>query len=84
MHKEGNGCDKILTSKKRVTYKSEVRETQVDYILCRRCNLKEIGGCKVVTGVSVARQHQMAVRNDEQNKDRTKNQMVEAEKGRAL
>ncbi|MGL4878533.1 hypothetical protein, partial [Paraclostridium dentum] len=26
----------------RVTYKSGGRSTQVDYILCRRCNLKEI------------------------------------------
>lgn len=32
----------------------EVREkcTQVDYILCRRCNLKEIGDCKVVQTAS--------------------------------
>ncbi|KAE8278217.1 hypothetical protein D5F01_LYC23707 [Larimichthys crocea] len=32
----------------RVTYKSGGRSTQVDYILCRRCNLKEISDCKVV------------------------------------
>ncbi|KAI5100986.1 hypothetical protein C0J45_9972 [Silurus meridionalis] len=30
----------------RVTYKSGGRCTQVDYVLCRRCNLKEIGDCK--------------------------------------
>ncbi|KAK3536847.1 hypothetical protein QTP86_027037, partial [Hemibagrus guttatus] len=45
----------------RVTYKSGVRRTQVDYILCRRGNLKEISDCKVVVGESVARQHRMVV-----------------------
>ncbi|KAK3539055.1 hypothetical protein QTP86_023495, partial [Hemibagrus guttatus] len=45
----------------RVTYKSGGRRTQVDYILCRRGNLKEISGCKVVVGESVARQHRMVV-----------------------
>ncbi|KAK3506526.1 hypothetical protein QTP70_006437 [Hemibagrus guttatus] len=40
----------------RVTY-----STQVDYILCRRGNLKEIIDCKVVVGESVARQHRMGV-----------------------
>lgn len=39
----------------RVTYNIEGRSTQVDYILCRRCNLKEISDCKVVVGESVAR-----------------------------
>ncbi|KAK3550617.1 hypothetical protein QTP70_000690 [Hemibagrus guttatus] len=45
----------------RVTYKSGSRRTQVDYILCRRGNLKEISDCKVVVGESVARQHRMVV-----------------------
>ncbi|RXN38888.1 Retrovirus-related Pol poly LINE-1 [Labeo rohita] len=45
----------------RVTYKSGGRSTQVDYILCRRCNLKEISDCKVLVGESVARQHRMMV-----------------------
>lgn len=45
----------------RVTYKSGGRSTHVDYILCRRCNLKEISDCKVVVGESVARQHRMVV-----------------------
>lgn len=45
----------------RVTYKSGGRGTQVDYIMCRRCNLKEISDCKVVVGESVARQHRMVV-----------------------
>ncbi|KAI5614609.1 hypothetical protein C0J50_8947 [Silurus asotus] len=45
----------------RVTYKSGGRCTQVDYDLCGRCNLKEIGDCKVLTRDSVARQHRMVV-----------------------
>ncbi|KAE8287117.1 hypothetical protein D5F01_LYC15081 [Larimichthys crocea] len=45
----------------RVTYKSGGRSTQVDYILCRWCNLKEISDCKVVVAESVARQHRMVV-----------------------
>ncbi|KAK3508865.1 hypothetical protein QTP70_010721 [Hemibagrus guttatus] len=45
----------------RVTYKSGGRRTQVDYILYRRGNLKEISDCKVVVGESVARQHRMVV-----------------------
>ncbi|KAK3543039.1 hypothetical protein QTP70_008749 [Hemibagrus guttatus] len=46
----------------RVTYKSGGRRTQVDYILCRRSNLKEISDCKVVVGESVARQHRMTAK----------------------
>ncbi|KAK3548436.1 hypothetical protein QTP70_013068, partial [Hemibagrus guttatus] len=45
----------------RVTYKSGGRRTQVDYILCRRGNLKEISDGKVVVGECVARQHRMVV-----------------------
>ncbi|KAK3557973.1 hypothetical protein QTP86_005610 [Hemibagrus guttatus] len=45
----------------RVTYNNGGRRTQVDYILCRRGNLKEISDCKVVVGESVARQHRMVV-----------------------
>ncbi|KAK3546987.1 hypothetical protein QTP86_007916 [Hemibagrus guttatus] len=44
-----------------VTYKSGGRRIQVDYILCRRGNLKEISDYKVVVGESVARQHRMVV-----------------------
>ncbi|XP_051775304.1 uncharacterized protein LOC127525948 [Erpetoichthys calabaricus] len=45
----------------RVTYKSGGRCTQVDYILCRRVDLKEIEDCKVVAGESVVKQHRMVV-----------------------
>lgn len=33
-----------------MTYKIGGRCTQVDYILCRTCNLKAIQDCKVVSG----------------------------------
>ena len=33
----------------RVTFTSGGRSSQVDYILCSRCNLKDIGDCKEVT-----------------------------------
>ena len=45
----------------RITYKSGRRNTQVDYILCRRRDLKEVEDCKVVVGESVAQQHRMVV-----------------------
>ncbi|KAF7699976.1 hypothetical protein HF521_002934 [Silurus meridionalis] len=54
----------VNTKKKedhRVTYKSGGKCTQVDYVLCRSCNLKEIEDCKVLAGDSVARQHRMVV-----------------------
>ena len=43
----------------RVTYKSGRRSTQVDYIVCRRAYLKEIGDCKVIAGDNVAKQHRL-------------------------
>ncbi|KAK3538591.1 hypothetical protein QTP86_006976 [Hemibagrus guttatus] len=60
---EGNRGDEEVEKREehRVTYKSGGRRTQVDYILCRRGNLKEISDCKVVVGESVARQHRMVV-----------------------
>ena len=43
------------------SYKSGERCAQVDYVLCRRYNLKEISDCKVVVGESLAKQHRMVV-----------------------
>ena len=40
----------------RVTYKSGGRSMQVDYIMCRRAYMKEIGDCKVIAGDNVAKQ----------------------------
>ncbi|KAI5624613.1 hypothetical protein C0J50_15839 [Silurus asotus] len=45
----------------RATYNSGGRCPQVDYVLCWRCNLKKTGDCKVLSGDSVAIQHQMVV-----------------------
>ena len=47
--------------KHRVTYKSGGRSTQVNYIMCRRAYLKEIGDCKVIAGDNVAKQHRLLV-----------------------
>ena len=44
-----------------MTYKSGGRKTQVDYIVCRRAYLTEIGDCKVIAGDNVAKQHQLLV-----------------------
>ncbi|KAK3574312.1 hypothetical protein QTP86_004345 [Hemibagrus guttatus] len=64
----------------RVTYKSGGRRTQVDYILCRRGNLKEISDCKVVVGESVARQHRMVVCRMTLLVCKTKRSKIEMEK----
>ena len=45
----------------RVTYKSGGKSTQVDYVMCRRRNLKEICDCKVILNECVAKQHRMVV-----------------------
>ncbi|KAK3536242.1 hypothetical protein QTP86_000147 [Hemibagrus guttatus] len=63
-----------------VTYKSGGRSTQVDYILCRRGNLKEISDCKVVVGESVARQHRMVVCRMTLMVCKTKRSKIEIEK----
>ncbi|KAK3552516.1 hypothetical protein QTP86_013249 [Hemibagrus guttatus] len=64
----------------RVTYKSGGRSTQVDYILCRRGNLKEISDCKAVVGESVARQHRMVVCRMTLMVCKTKRSKIEIEK----
>ena len=45
----------------RVTYKSGGKSTQVDYVMCRRRNLKEMCDCKVILNKCVAKQHHMVV-----------------------
>ena len=45
----------------RVTYKSGGKSTQVDYVMCRRRNLKEMCDCKVILNEYVAKQHRMVV-----------------------
>ena len=54
----------IYTKKKdehRVTYKSGGKSTQVDYVMCRRTNLKEMCDCKEILNECVAKQHCMVV-----------------------
>ena len=46
---------------KRVTYKSGGKSTQIDYVMCRRRNLKEMYDCKVILNECVAKQHRMVV-----------------------
>ena len=45
----------------RVTYKSGGKTTQVDYVMCRRRNLKEMCDCKVILNECAAKQHRMVV-----------------------
>ena len=45
----------------RMMYKSGGKSTQVDYVMCRRKNLKEMCDCKVILNECVAKQHHMVV-----------------------
>ena len=45
----------------RVTYKSGEKSTPVDYVMCRRRNLKKMCDCKVIVNEFVAKQHCMVV-----------------------
>jgi len=52
-------CNTLFQKKKEVilTYKSSGRESQIDFILCRRQYLKEIKDCKIINSESMAPQH---------------------------
>ena len=39
----------------RMTYKSGEKSVQVDYVMCRRRNLKEMCDCKVIVNECVAK-----------------------------
>ena len=45
----------------KVTYKSGGKSTQVNYVMCRRRNLKEMCDCKVIVDECVAKQHRIVV-----------------------
>ena len=45
----------------RMTHKCEGKSTQVDYVICRRRNLKEMRDCKVILNECVAKQHRIVV-----------------------
>ena len=70
----------------RVTYKSGKKSTQVDYVMCRRRNLKEMCDCKVIVNECVAKQHSMVVckivlmvKKKKSRESKAKDTMVETE-----
>ena len=44
-----------------VAYKSGGRESQIDFLMCRRQQLNEVNNCKVINWESVAAQHRVLV-----------------------
>ena len=60
----------------RVTYKSGGKSTQVDYVMCRRRNLKEMCYCKVILNECVAKQHRMVVYKMVLNRKKKKEEKV--------
>ena len=42
-------------------YKSGGKSTQLDYVMCRRRNLKEICDCKVIVNECIPKQHHMVI-----------------------
>ena len=44
-----------------VTYNGGGRESQIYFLMCRRCHLKEVINCKVINGEAVAAQHRVLV-----------------------
>ena len=47
--------------KHRMTYKNGGKSTQIDYVMCRRRNLKEMCDCNEMVNECVAKQHHMVV-----------------------
>ena len=48
-----------------VTYNSGGRESQIELLMCRRCNLKQVINCQVINGEAVAAQHRVLVMDRE-------------------
>ena len=44
-----------------VTCNSGGRESQIDFLMCRRCHLKKVIDCKVINGEAVAAHHRVMV-----------------------
>ena len=71
--------------KYRVTYKSGGKSTIIDYVMCRRRDLKKMCDCKVIVNKCVAKQHRivvckMALMVERKNRESTsKNKMMETE-----
>ena len=51
----------FFTKKEYVTYRSGGKESQIDFILCRRKHLREAIDCKVINGEYVSTQHKLLV-----------------------
>ena len=60
-----SGCNTYFKKKdeNRVTYKSDRKSTQVNYVMCRNRDMKEMCNCKVMVNECVAKQHHMVVCN---------------------
>ena len=69
----------------RVTYKSGRKSTQINYLMCKRRNLKEMCNCKVMVNECVTKQHRivvckMALMVKEKGREsKAKDKMVETE-----
>ena len=67
----------------RMTYKSGGKSAQVDYVMCRRRNLKKMCDCKVIVNERVTKQHGMVVckmaltLKNKKQKNKAKIKMVE-------
>ncbi|XP_066980763.1 uncharacterized protein [Macrobrachium rosenbergii] len=48
-----------------ITYKSGTRESQIDFLMCRRSHLREMRNCKILNGECVAAQHRVVVMDSE-------------------
>ena len=48
-----------MNTDEQVTHKSGGKNIQVEYVMCRRRNLKEMCDCKVIVNERVAKQHRM-------------------------
>ena len=55
-----NTCIKKGESRK-ITYTSDDVNSQVDYVICRRSELKRVQDCKVLPGEAVAKQHKILI-----------------------
>ena len=51
----------FFTSENYATYSSGGRQTQIDFLLCRRNHLVEVKNCKIIKGETVSPQHRLIV-----------------------
>ncbi|XP_068250755.1 craniofacial development protein 2-like [Palaemon carinicauda] len=51
----------FFTNDDNVTYSSVRRQTQIDFLMCRRNHLTDMKNCKVIKGDRVSKQHRLVV-----------------------